>query len=309
MTISAKIIADSLAPNTGTRLTTWVLTYPRMIHAEFLTHRAISRNASSSRAIPVHKQLQRIETDPAMPVEWGANKAGMQATEYITPAEEAMAKQSWLRARDAAVAESRVLVGLNVHKQIANRVAEPWSHISVVASATEWANFFSLRFHPAAQPEFRVLAETMAEVYRESAPKELVRGEWHLPFVDRGEEADLQTLIKCSVARCARVSYLNHDGTVPEVAKDLALYDRLAAGRPMHASPTEHQATPFYALKGSEPDLEIRDLLTQRVPAWGYPFDTKYEDPVPWSANFRGWFQYRQSLGGQNATKFPWEAA
>ena len=315
MTISAAIIADSiplgcvptnpagpscLGPKAW-RLTTWVLTYPRFLHAELMTHRQLSRNASSSRAIPVEKQLRRIADDPAMPVSWGLNKPGMQAAEVLTPENEALARAAWLEARDAAIGYSNRLASLRVHKQITNRVAEPWSHITVVVSATEWANFFTLRHHPDAQPEFQALAALMAEAYRARVPDILCDGAWHLPFVGLDgdlAQLDLPTRIKCSVARCARVSYLNHDGTQPDVVKDIELHDRLVAGKPAHASPSEHQATPFTRDKHGD---------------WAYPHDLKWDHELgrldkgtPWSANYRGFYQYRQSLRGQNAVTFPW---
>ena len=310
MTISAKIILDSTDITLKHRITTWAVTYPRFIHAEMLTHRIFSRNASSSRAIPVLKQLARIEADPAMPIEWGLNQPGMQAGEELTPEQQELARSLWLEGCRYAVDVSRRLAALNVHKQIANRVAEAFSHITVIVTATEWANFFNLRHHPMAQPEFRALAEAMAPLYRDSVPRVMSRGEWHLPFVTFDDEVlcpDLLTLIKCSAARCARVSYLNHDGSTPSIAKDLELYDRLVGGKPLHASPVEHQATPF--VDKDLLDSAARDalLLFDSDSVWSYPFDTKWKDPVPWSANFRGFFQYRQALKGQNVPTFPWD--
>jgi len=298
VSIEAKIICDS-TNDLDTRLTTWLLRYPRFIHAELMTHRMFSRNASSSRAIPVKTQLERIEGDPAMFVEWGANKAGMQSTELLSPDGETRANKLWLDGMKQMVALSREMAALNVHKQIVNRIAEPWSHISVVLTGTEFANFFSLRHHPDAQPEFRVLAEVMAPLYRARVPEHLAAGEWHLPFVTADEHADtsVEILLKVSVARCARVSYLKHDGAKASIDEELKLFDRLAAGKPLHASPTEHQGTPFHL---------VNDIMQDSK--WGYPYDTKWQDPVPWSGNLRGWFQYRQSLKNQNITTFPWSA-
>lgn len=309
MTITAKILADSVGP-LGTRLTTWELRYPRFIHAELMTHRALSRNAGSSRAIPVKRMNARIAADPATPVEWGANKPGMQASEVIRPEEEAQAKVLWAAGCAEALKVSAALDGLNVHKQIVNRVAEPWAHIAVVASGTEFANFFTLRHHPMAQPEFQALAALMADVYRGTSPRGLGPNEWHLPYVTDAERAALSIddAIRCSVARCARVSYDNSDGTPPTLASDLALYLRLVGGKPLHASPTEHQATPFYDWAKANPGASIHSVLQEAQPRWGHPYDTRWKDPVPWSANFRGFFQYRQLLKGQNVTTLPWEA-
>ncbi len=302
MTIEARIELDSINA-LGVRLTTWVIRYPRFIHAELMTHRMFSRNASSSRAIPVRTQCDRIEAEPAMPVEWGANKAGMQATEVLLPENEAKAKAVWLRLMKVCVDGGRELADLQVHKQIANRVAEPWSHIAVVLTGTEFANYFALRFHPDAQPEFRVLATIMADLYQKGTPKLLGPTEWHLPFVLPEDKFNhtAEELIKVSTARCGRVSYLKHDGTKASIEEELALFNRLAAGKPLHASPTEHQATPFY---------DCPSDFSQ----WAYPYDLKWsaakqalDFTMPWSGNFRGWFQHRQGLKGQNITTLPWQ--
>jgi hypothetical protein len=258
--ITAKIVADSIARN-NRRITTFVLEYPRFIHAEFMTHRTFSRNASSSRAIPVEKQLQRVMQDPAMPIFWGKNQKGMQAAEELSdvPTDSALiapgyespraeARKLWLEARDHAVHFTRMMMDLGLHKQLANRITEPWQHIGVVATSADagLGNFFNLRHHKMAQPEIQVLAQEMWEAYERNVPTVRAPGDWHLPFV-RAEERlalDVETLKKISAARCARVSYFTHEGRVPNLDEDLDLFQRLMGGFPKHASPTEHQATP-----------------------------------------------------------------
>lgn len=274
MTIEAKIIEDSIGDH-GVRLTTMQLRYPRFIHDEFLTHRVFSRNASSSRAIPVDKIIQQVIDDCAMPVKWGKNQPGMQADEELDPLAEGIAvHQAWLAARDAAVKQARVMVKFGAHKQIVNRILEPFAHISVIVTATEWGNFFNLRCDPGADPTFQALAESMRTVMDGGTPI-LRRGKtgdndisnFHLPYISAEEKISNPTdiLIKCSAARCARVSYLNHDGSTPSIEKDLALYDRLVGSKPLHASPVEHQAFPYY-------------------------------DGFVWCNNFRGWHQYRYDV-------------
>jgi hypothetical protein len=279
MTISASIVADSVAPD-GTRLTSFQLRYHRFVHSELLTHRAFSRNSSSSRAIPVEKMVQWVKDDPAIPVEWGRNQKGMQAAELLSPAEAAEAELIWLQARDSAIAFTEKLLALGVHKQIANRILEPWHHIAVVLTATQFANWFALRNHKMAQPEIRELAKAMELDYRTSTPQKLANDQWHLPYVSAEERAQhpVEILIKASVARCARVSYMNHDGTAPVLANDIALHDRLAVAVPLHASPAEHQATP---LSVANPKL---------------------------CGNFgRGWVQYRKMLPNECVDVLPWE--
>lgn len=246
MTISAKVIAHSSAEGCPD-LITLVARYPRMIHAEFMTHRVFSRNASSSRAIPVERMIQDVLDDPAMPVAWGSNKPGMQAGEELPHWE--VARDCWLDARDAAVVRAKEMMNLGAHKQIVNRLLEPFAHITVIVTATEWDNFFALRCHPAADPTMRALAEAMRDEISKSCPVPHWNNQWHLPFVTDDDRAALRDepdrvkmLRNISAARCARVSYLNHDGTKPDIAKDLALAERLWTDQ--HLSPFEHQAKP-----------------------------------------------------------------
>lgn len=228
MTITAQIIADSISPH-GIRLTTMQLRYPRFIHAEFMTHRAFSRNASSSRAIPVEKLIADIQRDTAMPEYWGSNKPGMQAGAELTGDDLEFVKAHWLNARDDAIHYAKKLHSRGAHKQIVNRLLEPFSHINVVVTATDYANFYALRRHADAQPEIKVLADAMFEAQEASVPVELVPGAWHLPYVKTGADDEgcetIDTLIKLSVARCcARTSYFTHEGKPPNIEDDLRLY-------------------------------------------------------------------------------------
>jgi hypothetical protein len=275
MTITAKIIADSVSTK-GCRITTFVLKYPRWIHSEFMTHRVFSRNASSSRAIPVAKMIQQVKEDPAMPVHWGKNQPGMQAREELGVHQIAKCQSEWLELRDEAVYRVERLTENGLHKQVANRLLEPWMHIQVVATATDLENFFSLRLHKDAQPEFQELARQMARAFLKSTPRLLECADWHLPFVRDEERGKTNSIggLKISVARCARVSYLLHDGTEPSIEKDIELHDKLVVQVPLHASPAEHQA------KALNDDFYI--------------------------GNFRGWLQYRKTLQGENIIDFPW---
>lgn len=299
MTISAKIICDSIRPN-NIRLTTFVLSYPRFIHAEFLTHRMFSRNASSSRAIPFEKQVDMILQDPAMPLEFRANQKGMQAGEAV--ADQETCRRIWLEAMQRAIEQAYALADKGVHKQYVNRLLEPFAHISVVCTATEWNNFFALRHHSMAQPEIAELAKQMWKEYSFNIPKLLANNEWHLPFVTEEEikkhitnfdsvllpttfEFVWLPLIKKSVARCARVSYNNHDGTNSTYEQDCKLYDRLLGSQPIHASPAEHQAQ---ALKEKDSSMK----------------NGTYYTADSFSGNFKGWKQYRQLLPNQNITIF-----
>lgn len=262
--IEAKVVEDSIYEG-GKRLVTMQLKYPRIIHAEAKTHRVISigetllelmenvafmddanlsRNASSTRAIPTAKLA---DSEFFEPTRYGKNKAGMQAAEENLEGEALeRARVIWRHMADVCAAGSKELAELGLHKQWAGRPTEWFTHINVVVTATEWDNFFALRDHPDAQPEIRELARAMKAAMAASTPKVLQAGEWHLPYVDDAERLglSLKDQIACSVARCARVSYLKHDKSAPSVEEDNTLHDRLVLANPPHMSPTEHQATP-----------------------------------------------------------------
>lgn len=274
MGIAARVIADSMSPE-GRRLTTFVLTYPRFIHAEFMTHRTFSRNAASSRAIPAKKIRKSVRVDPALPIYWGANQAGMQAEAELAGWRLWAAKAVWKLSGLLMLFMNWVLEKLGLHKQIANRILEPWFNITVVVSATNWGNFYHLRNHPKAQPEIKRLAEAMLEAQNQSIPRMLKGGQWHLPFVSDEELAELglEKAIHVSIARCARVSYMNHEGRKSTYEEDLKLFNRLLSEEPKHASPAEHQATPIH--------------------------------PLEWSGNFLGWGQFRKLLENENLSYYP----
>jgi len=265
MKISAKVILDSISL-ANKRIITLELIYCRFIHGELMTHRVFSRNAASSRAIPIKKMIEDIRNEPAMPIHWGANQPGMQANTQIENIEEA--KKIWLESCELACNQSEKLASLGIHKQIANRITEPFMYMRTLVTATEFDNFFTLRDHADAQPEIRELAIQMKVATQNSTPKLLLKNEWHLPFVREDEEnLDLEIKKKISTARCARVSYLTHDGKNPSIDKDIILYDRLITSKPLHASPAEHQATPLI-----------------------YKKDKKYQ------GNFLGWIQHRKII-------------
>lgn len=266
--IKAKIIEISLAPH-GVKLKTFQLQYHRYIHGEFMTHRVFSRNASSSRAIPVMKIISQVWNDPVIPVHFGANMPGMQAKDELTGWRGKVARGLWRLGGKLACIVAYGMTKVGLHKQVANRVLEPWQLMHVIVTGTEWENFYALRDHPDAQPEIRVLAQVMKEAERpwEFTTPTIPFGQWHLPYITDHERATVwvEDLIKASAARCARVSYLTHDGAQPDIDKDIALYDRLVGSVPIHASPVEHQATPH---------------LTDKE----------------WGGNFRGWHQHRQDV-------------
>ena len=281
--IQAKVIAHSIANDIP--IVTLQLKYPRMIHEEFMTHRVFSRNASSSRAIPVAKMLDRVREEHATPIHWGRNQPGMQAEAELEGMEKEAAQGLWHTAAMSAASYAEGMTELNVHKQIANRLTEPFQHINVIVTATEWDNFFKLRDHKAAQPEIRELAQRIREAISNSNPNELKYGEWHLPYlISSDKELNINDARLVSAARCARVSYVNHDNSDPDTYKDIALARRLIASG--HFSPTEHQATPMEYVSGA--------LYDRKEWENGITHMDKYANL--WSGNFKGWIQYRQLL-------------
>lgn len=274
----AKVVASSNCD--GTRIDTLELKYPRFIHAEFMTHRMFSRNASSSRAIPVEKFLKQIQEQPATPIHWGANQAGMQAEEELDPLPGQMI---WAGTCGYVTESARRMADLGYHKQLVNRLTEPFQFIKVIVTATEWDNFFNLRLHPDAQPEIQELARLMKQAMVEADPTWLEYTDWHLPYIrtnDIKSGATEEQLIKVSAGRCARVSYLNHDNSSPDIQKDIDLANMLQEAG--HMSPFEHQAQPM-PIQFESPIFE--EGMTH-MDKWG----------VMWSGNFRNWIQYRQLL-------------
>jgi thymidylate synthase ThyX len=239
MTCEVKIIADSIN-RLNVRITTFQLRYWRAIHSEFMTHRVFSRNAMSSRAVPVEKMLKQVRNEPAGPIRFMKNKPGMQATEYCTSQEEAEARATWDGAAASAAYHAEQLMAIGIHKQFANRLLEPFQYISVVVTATDWDNFWALRCHPDAMPEIQELAIEMKKQYDAHAPQLLSPGEWHTPYAD--SRLSYKDRIIQSVARCARVSYNNHDGSETTMEGDTKLHNQLTQAVPPHMSPAEHQA-------------------------------------------------------------------
>ena len=294
MTVSAKVIKDSISPQ-GIRITTLELEYPRIIHSELMTHRVFSRNSASSRAIPVSKVIELVESNPAMPVHWGKNQAGMQAKEELDELNKEAVRQLWLEAAKQAVSIAKVMADIGGHKQVVNRLLEPFQHMKVVVTSTEWANWDWLRDHPDADPTIHALAKEMKKARSASIPLPLKYGEWHLPYVNTGlskldgsqiyydenhNQIELEQARMISASCCAQTSYRKQDGSL-EKAEDI--FKKLVESEPCHASPVEHQAVP---IEYSNTAMEIfQEGVTHRDKNWGL-----------WSANFMGWVQFRQLI-------------
>ena len=254
----ATVIADT-RPGFDTRLTTFELVYPRIVHGEFLTHRAFSRNASSSRATPVSTMIDEVMANPYVPTVWRHAQKGMKPGDRVTKDEADWLNDRWIAARNSAVATAKTFETVHVAKEHVNRLLEPFSYIRVLCTATDWSNFFKLRTASDAQYEMQCLALAMHGALRASKP---INATAHLPYLS-AEERQHPKRFRISAARCARVSYLTHNGKPPSIDADLELAETLLASH--HMSPFEH-------------------------PAVASTFPDKYY------ANFKGWISVRYDI-------------
>lgn len=257
-TASAKVLLDSINEQ-GDRLTTMEVVMWRAVLAEFNTHRVFSRNSASSRAIPVEKQLNKVNSHPAWPVLWAAEQPGMQGGEELTGNDLFDAQGLFAKVHRLTVQEVNDYLNRHpekdrrLHKSLVNRLLEPFMWHTVIVSSTEWQNFFNqrcTRYSPLAQPEMRAAADAMLEAYENSTP--LLKGgnQWHTPLIQIDDEPlHFPVRQKVSAARCARVSYLTHDGT-RDITKDIELFTKLVSAKPMHSSPLEHVAVPCIGSSG-----------------------------------------------------------
>ena len=312
--ISAVIVGDSTSK--GKRITTFELEYPRFIHSELMTHRVFSRNAMSSRAVPIEKMIEQVAKDPAMPIHWGKNQAGMQAKEQLEDFELDVVQALWIDAAKENGLYAKQMASHSAHKQVVNRILEPFQTMKTVLTSTEFENFYWLRNHEDAQPEIKKLAEKMLKAQEQSKPVQLEAGEWHTPYYGNGfwkegfdydyQGVSLEEALAISASCCAQVSYRKLDDSLE---KALNVYKRLVESEPVHASPFEHCATPMLEAKGPlvykapKGDAEVGTFsFNKRVNDPTHP--ASWEDGIThadkqgnlWSGNFCGWIQHRQLI-------------
>lgn len=321
--ILAKIVADSISEQ-GQRITTFEIEYPRFILAELNTHRLFSRNSMSSRAVPISKMIEQVRDNPAMPIHWGKNQAGMQAKEEcITPVKDNIGNvfhvEDWwkLSAEESADA-AELMSEAGYHKQIVNRLLEPFQVMKTVVTATGFDNFFYLRCHADAQPEIKELANCMYECYTKSKPEVLFSGEWHTPYVEHkcggnkritycvdGVEVSLEDALKTSSSCCAQVSYRLLDNSIE---KAIMIYDKLVESKPAHASPFEHQATPMkFTTEHGYSAYRLGfplESCNQDTFSWEKGVTHCDRNGMMWSGNLMGWIQFRQTLDNHTCWKY-----
>lgn len=263
---TATVICDTVCEDI--RLVSVECVYPRIIHPEVLRHRVFSNSVSSSRATPVETIIKGCTYTPR---HWTLNQPGMVGKEGATEDQIAFAVLQWNSARAEAIVRAQELARHGFHKQHVNRLLEPFSYVRHLITATEWENFFALRLAPDADPVIQDLAKAMRGAMSLSTQR---RGFIHVPYVslDELDEYGFGIAQRISAARCARVSYMKHDGKKPTVEEDLALFERLAKSK--HWSPMEHTAT-------------AGDVDT-------------------WYANFRGWCSLRHELDPMTRSAAPY---
>ena len=298
--VSAKIIADSVSSVNGQRITTFELEFHRFILPEFNTHRLFSRNAASSRAIPIDNVINSVRKNPAEPVHWGKNQPGMQAKEELEENLKNEAEHWWEVSARVATEHAEFLKSIGTHKQIVNRILEPYQFIKVVCTATCFDNFFWLRCHEDAQPEIKMLADCMYQATQQNTAfiQELEPGEWHVPYVDYTKslgytipvdgnyengriDLTLEEALKVSSSCCAQVSFRALDNSLEKACK---IYQVLVESKPVHASPFEHQSTPV--LYPEQIDGIIAEEGVTHIDKFGQV----------WSGNFKSWIQHRQLI-------------
>lgn len=313
--MKVEFIQGSIAP-CKTKITTLVLEYPRVIHAQLLTHRVFTKNSSSSRAVPIKTAIEQIEANPAQFI-WTENQSGMSGKPIddsfkLTHIHEAV-QTLWSQVKQTVLylGSKESEGGLNVHKQNAARFLEPFQNIRIVLTSTEWENWDWLRIDSAAQPEIAQLAKLIKEARDTGDYMELVEGDWHVPFItrkvnpDNGEityhhpETDVELTVQeakeLSMSICAQTSFRKEDYSDKKTENVIG---KLFTGNKVHASPSEHQATP---IKEAVMDSGDFASIMFHLPDGATHIDRKGN---VWSGNFKHWIQNRQLIPNHDKAKF-----
>lgn len=337
--ITARVIADSISP-LGKRITTLEIEYPRFILAELNTHKALEKNSSSSRAIPIMVMIEFLLKNGAQPLYWGTKQAGMQAGDEPDIRTIGQFMDVWDDAKGEAITSAIDLEKLGLHKQTANRLLEPFQMMKTVITGTDWDNFFNLRIHPDAQPEFCMLAYRMYMAMAESVPMQLKSGEWHLPYINTlrgvlaedGESWDMNSeIIYCtgsihdgnlsnpltleeaqriSASCCAQTSYRKSDDSLGK-ADDI--FHKLVGADVLHASPFGHLATPVRTTKISRDscfhlvDTELSVNSRVYTETWEEGITHMKRDGTLCSGNLTGWISYRHLIPNNTCYEFNFE--
>lgn len=313
----AEVIAHSVCGTTGKEIKTVNVKYGLIVHAEFLRHRLLSRGVKSNRAVSTKVIRKEVLKDPYIPVWFGANQKGMVADNPVKWKN--FCVSLWKGARYPAVAVHWVLDKVGLHKEVCNRLLNPWQWVRETITATEWDNFYNLRNHKDAQKDITEISKAIYKVFKDSTPEKLSKGEWHVPYVttirdengkrlyidNDGKGLTTNQALKCSAARCARSSYDTHDGKKATYLgtfgnkPDSELYQDLVDSTPVHASPVEHQATPMTDTPTGEVFNSFGKYLVETKGVTHLDKNAKF-----WSGNFQGFIQHRQMLEGHTCWEY-----
>lgn len=308
----AEVIQHSVSPE-GKEIITFSVKYGLIVHSEWIRHRLLSNSVKSNRAVSMKQIRKEVIEDPYVPIKFGGQQAGMVAIDEDQFGYAKVCRWLWKNSRWGAVGVHWLFEKLKLHKEITNRILNPWQWVRSTTTATDYDNFYKLRLHKDAQKDINVIAKAMHEALQLSEPMLINAGEYHVPYVSRrrtgngeleyydsdGTQLNTQQAIEASCARCARSSYDNHDGTkasyfnraTAKGRSDQEIYQDLINSDPVHGSCGEHQATPLVvAYKNKKP---IYPAGMTHVSVEDGILTTKY-----WSGNLLGFIQHRQTTKG-----------
>ncbi len=268
---AAKIVADSVSAITGDRLTTVELTIPRVLLPNLLADINIARSFTDVLDAPVADNMRVLADTPVVPLYWPSATIQNHPAPPMRREKAAAARETWLRARDEAVACAETLTTIGAHHSIANRLLEPYLPQRVLLTSTEWRDFFDQRLQristdPLVSADLTEVTDQVRRLLEKSQPEKLSLGEWHLPYIRSFELNFLPVTqaIQVSIARCN--SGIDPEEEIFNIEQDLEHYAAIMRTAKPALSPLEHVATP----------------ASRREPVHGVT---------------RGWHQYRYHRG------------
>lgn len=322
---NCKIVADSI--NTfGNRITTFELTYPRIVHAELMTHRLFSRNAASSRAIPVRKMIESVKNNMFTPLAIQKAHKGMQGTDYFEGVELEKAKQLWIESAELAIQQAEKMEKFGISKQIVNRVVEPYQYYQVLVTATEWDNFFELRcpkYYYEPENKYFKSKKDYSNYWFEcfgSGIEEVIEGNptiWWLKINKSQAEIHIQAIaelmwdeINSSTPKQLKagewhIPNLGHEWDDYALLNLVSTPEWLSSGKKLIDEKIKvaaaHCAKISYDNFGTKIDYEADIRLHDRLLAERHMSPMEHcavcKNDNTWYANFKGWQSYRNILG------------
>jgi thymidylate synthase ThyX len=327
--INAKIVADSCDIR-GNRITSVLVTIPRIVLAELNTHRMFSRNSASSRAIPFERMVKAVKDDPFIPIAWQKDHSGMQGTEYMEHGINDLI-DNHLRARDAAVERATEANQRGLTKQLCNRYLEPFMWHTVLITSTEWENFFALRCpqygllteeglkHFRSQNDYfkaggvisgtdinieflkinksgaeihiQAAAEAIYDAMNESTPMALKDGMWHIPFSDKLNNPEMGTAYGyLHGIKVATAMCARTSYTVVGNEKEMT-YAKLIEIHDRMVSQVPFHASPFEHCARVMTEDEYYTNVRGKL-----MFRNQPHEIYGWCRNFRGFIQYRHII-------------